>query len=72
MVEPHVLTASIKCLDGSRIISIKASDLEHIFEERPLVGYVIMKNLAIVISTRLRDSRVQLVRLIAEIVKQAA
>ncbi|MDP2917819.1 MAG: cyclic nucleotide-binding domain-containing protein [Dehalococcoidia bacterium] len=72
VVEPHILTASIRCLDRTQMISIKASTLQRIFRERPMVGYVVMKNLAGVISTRLRDSHIQLVSLIAEIIKQAS
>lgn len=70
LVEPHVLTASIKCLEPTRIIDVKASELERIFDDRPRVECVVMRNLAVVISSRLRDSRTQLVALIAEMIKQ--
>lgn len=70
LVEPHVLTASIKCIERAQIISIKASDLQQVFEERPSIETVVMKNLTRVISSRLRESRSQLLRLIAEMVKQ--
>lgn len=70
LVEPHVLTASARCLERAQIICIKASDLEHVFKERPLIERVVFRNLATIISSRLRDSRNQLVRLIAEMIKQ--
>ena len=70
LVEPHVLTASARCIDKARVICIKASDLQHIFKERPSLERVVMKNLATVINSRLRDSYSQLVRLVAEMIKQ--
>ncbi len=70
LVEPHVLTASVKCVEKAQVISIKASDLERVFKERPIIEVVVMKNLAGVISYRLRESRAQLLHLIAEMVKQ--
>ena len=70
LVPPNVLTASVKCVERAQIISIRASDLQHIFEERPSLGYTVMKNLAAVISSRLRESCTQLERLVAEVIKQ--
>jgi len=71
LVEPRVLTASIKCIGESRAYHIKASDLQRIFRESPSVEQVVMKNLAIVVSSRLRDSWRHMARLIAEMIKQA-
>ncbi len=70
LVPPHVLTASIKCTEITPMTSIRAADLQRILEERPMVGYIVMKNLARVMSSRLRESHTQLVRLIAELIKQ--
>jgi len=70
LVEPHVLTASARCIKKAQIVCIKASDLQWIFKERPSIERVVMKNLATVISSRLRDSMTQLVRLVAEMIKQ--
>ena len=70
LVEPHILTASVRCIERAQIICIKVSDLQWLFKERPSIERVVMKNLAIVISSRLRDSRDQLVRLVAEMIKQ--
>jgi len=70
LVEPNVLTASVKCIEKTRVISIKASDLQRVFKERLWVEAIVMKNLAVIISSRLRDSRAQLVSVIAEMIKQ--
>jgi len=52
------------------VISMPASDLQRIFEEDPTIERVVMKNLAFIIGSRLRDSHAQLERLIAEVIKQ--
>jgi len=70
LVEPRVLTASVRCTERAQVICMKASDLQRIFKERPSIERVVMKNLATVISSRLRDSWAQLVRLVAEMIKQ--
>lgn len=70
LVEPHVQTASARCIGMAQVLCIKASDLQRIFKERPSIERVVMKNLATVISSRLRDSFTQLVRLVNEMIKQ--
>jgi len=70
LVEPHVQTASARCIGMAQVLCIKASDLQRIFKERPSIERVVMKNLATVISSRLRDSSTQLVRLVCEMIKQ--
>ena len=70
LVEPHVLTASVRCIDEVQTIQIAGSDLRHLFKERPSIQIVMMRNLAIVINSRLRDSRAQLVRLVSELIAQ--
>lgn len=70
LVPPHVLTASVRCIERTPMVSIAASDLQRIFEAEPSIERTVMKNLAGVISSRLRESHTQLVRLIAELIKQ--
>lgn len=70
LVPPHVLTASIKSTETTPMLSIAASDLQRVFAEEPSIELIVMRNLAGVISSRLRDSHTQLVRLIAEVIKQ--
>jgi len=70
LVPPHTLTASVKCVERTPMLSFAASELQRIFEKEPSIERTVMKNLAGVISSRLRDSRTQLVRLIAEVIKE--
>jgi CRP-like cAMP-binding protein len=70
LVEPYVLTSSIKCVEPSEIIAIKASDLQKLFKENPRIELVITRNLPKVIASRLRDSHRQFMNLVAEMIKQ--
>lgn len=70
LVPPQTLTASVRCTKRTEMISIAASDLERIFAEDPPIEGTVMKNLAGIISSRLRESRTHLLRLIAELIKQ--
>ncbi len=70
IVEPHTLTASIKCLEPTSIIAIPAAGLQRVLNERPLIEAIVMRNMARIISLRLRESRAQLTNLIAEMIKQ--
>lgn len=70
LLEPHVHTASARCIEKAQIICIKASDLHHIFKERPSIERVVMKDLVTVINSRLTDIETQLVCLVAEMIKQ--
>ena len=70
LVPPHTLTASVKCIEKTPVLSIAASELQCIFEKEPSIERTVMKNLAGVISSRLRDSHTQLVRLIVEVIKE--
>ena len=54
----------------SRATLLARSNLQRIFKEMPSIEQVVMKNLAKIISHRLRDTRSQLVRLVAEMIKQ--
>lgn len=70
LVEPYILTASIKCIEPSQIIAIKASDLMLIFQKVPTIEQVVMRNLTKVIASRLKDSHAQFMNLVAEMIKQ--
>ncbi|RJQ39895.1 MAG: cyclic nucleotide-binding domain-containing protein [Dehalococcoidia bacterium] len=72
LVPPFVLPASLKCLEDSDIISIKTSDLQRIFKENPAVEAMVMRNLAVVIGSRLKDCHAKLGNLIAELIKLAS
>jgi len=60
LVEPGILTASARCVERTQIIKMRATDLIDIFEENNHIGYVVMKNLAATISSRLRRTREKL------------
>ena len=70
LVEPNVLTASARCISEVETIRIKTSDLQRLLRENPAIERIVMKNLATIISFRLRESWTQLTRLIAEMIKQ--
>jgi CRP-like cAMP-binding protein len=70
LVPPHVLTASVKCLENTQMLAIREEDLQRTFREKPAVEAVVMRNLSGIISSRLRDLHVQLTRLIAEVLKE--
>ncbi|MHB1004334.1 MAG: Crp/Fnr family transcriptional regulator [Chloroflexota bacterium] len=61
LVEPHVLTMSARCVKRSRVIAIDAAGLRQLMSANCVTGYIIMQQLAGVISRRLRDTREQLV-----------
>ena len=70
LVPPHVLTASIRCTEKTRMISIEALDLQRILGEAPLIEGAVMKNLARIISSRLKEGRDHLKRLVGEVIRQ--
>ena len=61
LVEPHILTASASCEEKAEVIAIKGADLLDLFEKDNHIGYVVMKNLAAVIGSRLTRTRQRLV-----------
>jgi len=60
LVEPGILTASARCIERAQIIKMRAPELIAIFEMNNHIGYVVMKNLAATISSRLRHTREKL------------
>ena len=61
------LTASVMAVEPTEVLYIDAADLLALCEKDNHVGYVIMKNLTSVISSRLTNSRLQLLNAIAAI-----
>lgn len=70
LVPPHVLTASVKCVENTSMIAIRDNDLQRILSTKPSLEATVMRNLASIISSRLRDSNTQLTRLCAEVLKE--
>lgn len=70
LMEPRVITTSVRCIDEVQTIQIPGSDLRQLFKARPSIGNIVMRNLATIVNTRLNDSRAQLVRLVSELIAQ--
>ena len=60
LVRQRRFSASVRALEKARVIAIKSADLNALFEENSHIGFVVMKRLADVISSRLRRTRQQL------------
>lgn len=70
LVEPNIYTASAKCTGRTEEIYIKASDLINLFDENPHIGYILMRNLSAVISSRLTEYRHKLAVEIAAVIRK--
>jgi len=66
LVEPRRFTATVRCLDRSKVFIIKGHELMDLLEKDYQVGFTVMRNLAGVISSRLRDTRAQLRSVVAQ------
>ncbi len=62
LLEPHTYTSSAKCAGIVEEVYIKGSDLLDLFEQNLHMGYVVMRNLSAIISSRLREDRQRLSR----------
>jgi len=60
LVEPQKYSASAVCMEDSTVIAIKAADLLALLEQFPAAGFVVMRRLAAIVSSRLRDTQQQL------------
>jgi CRP/FNR family cyclic AMP-dependent transcriptional regulator len=57
LVKQRRLTASATALDPSTVVSIAADELNALFDRKIHIGFVVMKQLAEVIASRLRRTR---------------
>lgn len=57
LVKQRRFTASARALDPVLVISLKADDLTRLFDQNPHLGFVVMKQLAEVIASRLQHTR---------------
>ncbi|MCE5262391.1 MAG: cyclic nucleotide-binding domain-containing protein [Deltaproteobacteria bacterium] len=55
LVEPYKYTASALCADKTDEFYLRQTDLFKLFDNFPRIGYVLMKNLAALISSRVTD-----------------
>jgi CRP-like cAMP-binding protein len=65
LVAPYVYTASAKCAGKVEEIYMKRADLLNLFERDPLTGYIVMRNLSALVSSRLKETADKLAREIA-------
>lgn len=55
LVEPYKYTASAVCAENTEEIYFRKSDLIKLFDQSPHIGYIFMKNLAAIVSSRVTD-----------------
>ncbi len=60
LVEPHIRTLSAKCMERTRLLVFKGSELMELFDSEPHIGYKIMTDIAKLVGSRLRDTRQKL------------
>ncbi len=70
LVPPHRLTASARCHGRAEVIRINGKELMDLLEKEKGMGYVIMKNLSAVISSRLASTTIALRHEIQKIIKK--
>jgi CRP-like cAMP-binding protein len=63
-VAPHVYVAEASALEDSTVLAISADEVEDILLREPAAGYAVMKKVAGVISTRLRDIKEELIEVL--------
>jgi CRP-like cAMP-binding protein len=70
LVPPHRLTASARCQGKADIIMISGKELMEFLEKDRGVGYVVMKNLSALISSRLASTTIALRHEIQKLIKK--
>ena len=64
IVAPHVYVAEASALEDSTVIAISSDEVEDILLREPAAGYAVMKRVAGIISTRLRDIKEELIEVL--------
>jgi CRP-like cAMP-binding protein len=70
LVPPHRLTASARCEGKADVITINGKELLDLLEKEKLMGYLVMKNLSGLISSRLASTTIALRHEIQKLVKK--
>jgi CRP-like cAMP-binding protein len=65
LVDPRVLTANGECLAETTVLRLEGQKLEALFDEHPHEGQTVMRRLASLIATRLKDTQRRLIRSIS-------
>jgi CRP-like cAMP-binding protein len=63
MVPPYILTGTAKTMERTRVIILTGQDLRELCRMNCGTCYTIMEKLATIISSRLKDTRLQLINL---------
>jgi CRP-like cAMP-binding protein len=64
LVAPHMYIADAKAAEDSTVLVIPSAEAEEIFLREPAAGYEVMKKVAGIVSTRLRDIKEELIELL--------
>ncbi len=70
LVPPHRLTASTRCEGRADVIMINGKELMEFLEKDKRIGYVVMKNLSAIISSRLASTTIALRHEIQKLIKK--
>ena len=70
LVPPHRLTASARCEGKADVITIDGKELLDLLEKEKLIGYLVMKNLSGLISSRLASTTIALRHEIQKLAKK--
>jgi CRP-like cAMP-binding protein len=62
VVAPYHYTASALCKTGCRLLAINGQQLLQVLQEEPASGFIVMQRIAGIISSRLRNSRMALLK----------
>ena len=70
LVPPHRFTASARCEGKANVIMINGKELMEFLEKDRRIGYVVMKNLSALISSRLASTTIALRHEIQKLIKK--
>ena len=70
LVPPQLRTAIVQCVEETEVIIVNGTDLRKLFEKNNHIGYVVMKNLSAVISSRLTCTTIALRHKIRNLIKK--
>jgi CRP-like cAMP-binding protein len=70
LVPPHRLTASARCEGKADVMMINGKELMEYLEKDRRIGYVVMKNLSALISSRLASTTIALRHEIQKLIKK--
>ena len=70
LVPPHQRTATARCVDKASVICLNGKDLMELLEKNDHMGYVVMRNLSGILSTRLTYTTLVLRREIRKVAKR--